>query len=309
MAAGASLALAAALLNASLPTAQPAANAAAPAAVFGAAGTLGAFEADADLEDAASLQNESAVTIEGTLDFGAPGARVETAVIGVDVANVRTGPDVSYDKLGKLRAGAAVTVLKRSPRQAGAQISGGEHPQWVQVRNAQGVTGWVAAELINFGQAASRSSRAQPDVQASNRSGRVKAPDEGGWMWPTRGRLSSGFGLRNFRYGRFHNGLDIANLRGTTIVAARGGKIVQAGWCRGYGYCVMIDHGDGYESEYGHMAVRPPVRVGQAVHAGQLIGYMGSTYDRRGGGYSTGNHLHFTVRLNGRAINPLKYLP
>ena len=83
----------------------------------------------------------------------------------------------------------------------------------------------------------------------------------------------------------------------------------EAGWCSGFGYCVKIDHGDGVTSIYGHMIKKPPVRAGDQVEVGDLIGYMGSTYDRSGGGYSTGVHLHFTVKVNGKAVNPLKFLP
>jgi len=129
------------------------------------------------------------------------------------------------------------------------------------------------------------------------------------WVWPTRGDITSGFGYRKLRVGRYHNGLDIANRKWTPIVAARGGTVKQAGWCSGYGYCVVINHHDGFVTEYGHMASKPPVRAGQGVLPGQLIGYMGMSYDRRGGGYATGVHLHFTVRRNGVAVNPRKYLP
>jgi murein DD-endopeptidase MepM/ murein hydrolase activator NlpD len=106
-----------------------------------------------------------------------------------------------------------------------------------------------------------------------------------------------------------HNGVDIANRKWTPITAARAGTVIEAGWCSGYGYCVRIAHGDGFVTEYGHLAAHPRVRRGQRVGAGTLIGSMGSTYDRRGGGYSTGVHLHFTVKRYGLAINPLKYLP
>jgi murein DD-endopeptidase MepM/ murein hydrolase activator NlpD len=118
--------------------------------------------------------------------------------------------------------------------------------------------------------------------------------------------MTSGFG---WRWGNLHNGLDIANAKWTSITAAREGTVIEAGWCSGYGFCVRIIHGDGFVTEYGHMAARPNVRVGQRVVAGTRIGAMGSTYDRAGGGYSTGVHLHFTVKRYGRAINPLRYLP
>ena len=129
------------------------------------------------------------------------------------------------------------------------------------------------------------------------------------WVWPTQGTITSGFGLRNLGVREFHNGIDIANDKGTPIVAAHAGTIDEAGWCIGYGYCVKIRHVGGLVSEYGHLVAKPPVRAGQRVQTGELVGHMGTTYDRSGGGYSTGVHLHFTLRSNGRAVNPRTYLP
>jgi murein DD-endopeptidase MepM/ murein hydrolase activator NlpD len=129
------------------------------------------------------------------------------------------------------------------------------------------------------------------------------------WVWPTRGEITSRFGWRSAPFRSFHDGLDIANAAGTRIYAARAGRVIEAGWCSGFGYCVKLDHGDGVVTIYGHMLKKPPVVVGEAVDVGALIGYMGSTYDRSGGGYSTGVHLHFTVKVNGKAVNPLKFLP
>lgn len=132
----------------------------------------------------------------------------------------------------------------------------------------------------------------------------VPPPDH--WVWPTRGRLTSGSGPR---WGGFHNGIDIANRAGTPTVAARAGRVLEAGWCRSYGYCVRLGHAGGIETIYGHLLTRPVVAVGAEVAAGQVIGHMGSTYDRRGGGYATGVHLHLSVLVNGRAVNPLRFLP
>jgi murein DD-endopeptidase MepM/ murein hydrolase activator NlpD len=126
------------------------------------------------------------------------------------------------------------------------------------------------------------------------------------WTWPTYGAFTSGFGPR---WGSFHYGIDIANGAGTPIVAARAGRVIAAGWCSGYGYCVKLRHAGGITTIYGHLLDHPPVSVGQTVKVGQLIGRMGSTYDAGGGGYSTGVHLHFEVKVNGRAVNPLAFLP
>ncbi len=120
-----------------------------------------------------------------------------------------------------------------------------------------------------------------------------------GLIWPLKGRLTSGFGRR---WGRLHAGIDIAAPRGTPIRSARAGKVVISGWMGGYGNAVVINHGDGMATLYGHQS-RRAVKVGQVVKQGAVIGYVGST------GHSTGNHLHFETRINGSAKNPRRYLP
>lgn len=126
-------------------------------------------------------------------------------------------------------------------------------------------------------------------------------PGQSAWIWPTSGQFSSGFG---WRWGRMHNGIDIANSVGTTIVAARSGRVVFSGWDDGgYGYKVDIQHADGSLSRYAHNS-RLLVRVGEEVEQGAPISMMGST------GRSTGPHLHFEIRLPGQgARNPLQFLP
>lgn len=110
--------------------------------------------------------------------------------------------------------------------------------------------------------------------------------------------LSSKYG---YRWGSFHAGIDLAAPRGTTIMASDGGSVVQAGWNSGYGYCVTIQHSNGMKTLYGHMS-KVSVSVGQRVAQGEKIGEVGST------GYSTGNHCHFEIYINGTRVNPLKYL-
>jgi murein DD-endopeptidase MepM/ murein hydrolase activator NlpD len=128
-----------------------------------------------------------------------------------------------------------------------------------------------------------------------------RQPSETGWIWPTQGMFSSGYG---WRWGRMHKGIDVANHVGTAIVAAKAGRVVFSGWDDGgYGYKVLLLHPDGSQSLYAHNS-RLAVRIGQEVEQGQLISYMGST------GRSTGPHLHFEIHPSGRgAMNPLAYLP
>jgi murein DD-endopeptidase MepM/ murein hydrolase activator NlpD len=120
-----------------------------------------------------------------------------------------------------------------------------------------------------------------------------------GVAWPTNGSVTSGFG---YRWGSLHAGIDIANGTGTPIRAAKAGTIILAGWNGGYGNCIVIDHGGGFSTLYGHMT-RLRASDGQRVSQGDLIGDMGST------GNSTGSHLHFETRVNGNAQDPTRYLP
>jgi murein DD-endopeptidase MepM/ murein hydrolase activator NlpD len=120
-----------------------------------------------------------------------------------------------------------------------------------------------------------------------------------GLIWPARGTVTSEYGNR---WGRLHAGIDIANATGTPIWAAKSGTVIQAGTMSGYGNVVIIDHGGGFTTLYGHQS-RIAVRNGQSVTQGSVIGYIGST------GHSTGPHLHFETRVNGSPQNPRRYLP
>ena len=127
----------------------------------------------------------------------------------------------------------------------------------------------------------------------------------GTFRWPVSGRITSYFGGRRSPGGigsTNHKGIDIAAPKGTPVYAADGGTVTYAGWMSGYGYLVRINHGNGYETYYGHNSSLT-VSVGQKVYKGQQIARVGST------GNSTGNHCHFEVRYNGVAKNPLNYLP
>jgi murein DD-endopeptidase MepM/ murein hydrolase activator NlpD len=125
-------------------------------------------------------------------------------------------------------------------------------------------------------------------------------------MWPLSGPITSGFGPR---WGGFHNGIDIAQPKFTAIRAASAGKVVTVGRpYLAYGdtaVVVIVAHGFNFSTLYGHLddSRWPPVRVGQSVSAGQIIGYVGMT------GFTTGPHLHFMTIADGRAVNPRIYLP
>lgn len=125
------------------------------------------------------------------------------------------------------------------------------------------------------------------------------------FVWPARGTISSPFGPRIhpiYRVSSFHAGIDIVLSEGTRVYAAAPGRIVTAGWEGGYGLLVVVDHGDGYSTYYGHLS-QLVVSVGQFVEIGQTIARSGNT------GLSTGPHLHFEIRRDGTPVDPLFHLP
>lgn len=216
--------------------------------------------------------------LEGLAERGSEAAGIVLA----DETNVRDGPSTEHRRVFQLSAGRQVALLAR-------------YQDWLFVGlGAQ--QGWLRSDLIAVDPALIATLAEKTDFP--------EPPPR--WVWPARGTITSRFGPR---WGGFHNGLDIANRAWTPIVAARSGVVREAGWCRGYGYCVKIRHPGGVETIYGHLVAQPVVAAGDTLTAGQLIGHMGSTYDRAGGGYSTGVHLHFTVIIGGRAVDPLNILP
>ena len=136
------------------------------------------------------------------------------------------------------------------------------------------------------------------DSQAGAGSTGAGAPSAAGLIWPVDGIVTSGFGMR---WGRIHEGIDIAASTGAPIWAAAAGTVIHAGWLGGYGNLVVLDHGNGLATAYAHCSAIL-VGVGQTVAQGETIALVGST------GHSTGPHLHFEVRVNGVAVDPLLYL-
>jgi murein DD-endopeptidase MepM/ murein hydrolase activator NlpD len=123
--------------------------------------------------------------------------------------------------------------------------------------------------------------------------------------WPVRGYITDGFGNRRNPFGgasyENHSGLDIATNYGTAIEATADGRVIFAGMYGGYGNVVVIDHGYGVTTRYGHMS-QINVKMGQALARGKMIGAVGST------GRSTAPHCHYEVRLHDRPVNPLNYI-
>lgn len=144
----------------------------------------------------------------------------------------------------------------------------------------------------------------ETEIQRILESLKYGSAPNGRLMWPVAGRVVSGFGNRMhpiLGYVRPHTGVDLAAPNGTPIFAADGGQVLQASYSGGYGNSILIYHGGGFATFYAHMSGFA-VGTGQMVKRGQVIGYVGAT------GLATGPHLHFEVRINGIAQNPLSYL-
>jgi len=123
-------------------------------------------------------------------------------------------------------------------------------------------------------------------------------------IWPAKGYLSRGFGLKPSPFTGLkqpHLGIDIAAPKGTPVWSTAFGVVEYTGWHKGLGKLIVIDHGYGYETHYGHLN-HIKVKRGQRVKRGELIGTVGKT------GYSTGPHLHYEVHYRGKAVNPKKYI-
>ena len=123
-------------------------------------------------------------------------------------------------------------------------------------------------------------------------------------IWPSKGWSSRGFGMKHdpfTGYRQMHRGIDIANHHGTPIIASADGKVKSITSSSGLGKLISLDHGYGLTTLYGHLS-EVKVKRGQRVKRGDVIALMGNT------GWSTGPHLHYEVRLNGRPVNPQKYI-
>ena len=144
-------------------------------------------------------------------------------------------------------------------------------------------------------QAASAALAAQ--LQGSSGGSTGSGVSSSGLIWPVSGVVTSGFG---WRWGRMHEGIDISAPTGTAVHAAASGSVVFAGWMGGYGQLVVIDHGNGLATAYAHLS---SIWIGGgSVSQGQGVGAVGCT------GSCTGPHLHFEVRVNGSAVDPMGYL-
>lgn len=166
-------------------------------------------------------------------------------------------------------------------------------------------TGGPALPLDEMGLAtlASKMSRLEEDMSAYEAVLRQRGYTP--TLWPVEGTLEGGFGGRRNPFGgggyEFHSGQDIEAGWGAPVVSGAAGRVSFVGWQNGYGQLVIVDHGGGLTTRYGHLS-HIDVEMDQPVLRGQLLGKVGST------GRSTGPHLHYEVRINDQAVNPMPYL-
>ncbi len=173
--------------------------------------------------------------------------------------------------------------------------------------SAAGGIGMSAMFAKQLGKSEETSPGAQPPAAFPMPSTELGPEIEGAprLVLPVAGRASSGYGMRNDPINHtasLHPGFDLAATTGTPVGAAAGGKVVHAGPAGTYGNLVTVRHGNGYETRYAHLSA-VTVKQGDEVVPGQQIGAVGST------GHSTGPHLHFEVRHEGKAIDPAPLLP
>jgi murein DD-endopeptidase MepM/ murein hydrolase activator NlpD len=171
-----------------------------------------------------------------------------------------------------------------------------------QLRTQARLRGALDARIAEYAAEAEAVANEEGNIQkllSASQGGSTGPASAAGLIWPCRGPLTSGFGMR---WGRMHQGQDIACGYGTAIHAAKTGTVVFAGVMSGYGNVIIIDHGGGFSTLYAHQS-RLAAHQGQHVNQGDVIGYVGST------GHSTGPHLHFETRFGGTPRNPRPYLP
>lgn len=245
----------------------------------------------------------------------------ELAAHRAEVARLR---DVARDEEAKAKdARETVTVLAAEQRAATEEVATERHRQQqltaqleaareqhrAQVDALAAESAALEDELRQLAaQESEREAQLQQMREARRRSGSGGARCEAGWTpdqlaWPTDGCMTSGYGYRTHPiYGtqRMHTGIDIPGPTGQQIVAATDGYVVSSGWRGGYGLAVVIDHGGGLATLYGHMS-DVWVSAGQLVAHGEGVGAIGST------GQSTGPHLHFEVRVDGSPRDPMDW--
>ena len=237
--------------------------------------------------------------------YGVYGLTREAMHLRIEEENnrLRLENEQQRQKLQKLenRVDAIETDAKRLSEISGLQTEQGE--EWGTSPHGAGGPAFeldpAAVERLE-----SRTARLETDLQIYEAALRERARVPS--IWPVEGESTDSFGVRGNPFGgggaEFHPGQDIAAPRGTPVLAPAEGVVVEAGWKNGYGQTVVLDHGNGLTTRYGHLS-KIEVTMGQELKRGDQLGQVGST------GRSTGPHLHYEVRIGELPVSPQHYLP
>lgn len=212
------------------------------------------------------------------------------ATIERDKAETQARENTLATEVNRLQGLLFAQVAKRNEVQASVDAK-----EQMMTKIDQDKQAWLAAEA----EFSTSAARIRQQLSQSSAAPVIGTPSTSGFIWPAAGPISSPFGPR---WGRMHAGIDISVGYGSPVVAAKAGRVAIADWYGGYGKLVVIDHGGGVTTWYGHNS-EFTMSVGQRVGQGQVIAKAGST------GRSTGPHVHFEVRVNGNSQNPKNYLP
>jgi len=256
-----------------------------------AAATFSEMLEQVDLADRVRAQDEGITVAVGKARDGVRVLRAHTRVTRSRVAAVTRTIEVRTDQVRALRDTLvsrenALSSSRADKRQAASQVEETLKEMLAESESLQETSADLAAKL----NAAQRSSPTPSQ------------PSSSGLIWPASGPVVSPFGYRCLNgVCRMHEGIDMGVGYGTAIHAAASGTVVYAGWEGGYGNLILIDHGGGLATAYAHQS-QFAVGSGAHVSQGQVIGYVGCT------GHCFGPHLHFEVRVNGSAVDPMGYL-
>jgi murein DD-endopeptidase MepM/ murein hydrolase activator NlpD len=264
-----------------------------PILVLLESGSLSDAVAAADVLEVIVEQDRDAAQAVKTYAEQVRRTRDAIAEMQAEVARSEARAEVAAERARAAKAALEREQARATEARAGRQallasVRGDRHEVEAETKGLEKRSAALAAEI--------RKAQGLPPAP----SGSVAAgpPSAAGLVWPVHGTLTSGFGPR---WGRMHEGIDIAGGSGTPIAAAATGTVISAGWSGGYGQLVVLDHGNGLSTAYAHLS-SIAVSAGQTVPQGSVVGGMGTT------GSSTGVHLHFEVRVNGSAVDPLGYL-
>jgi murein DD-endopeptidase MepM/ murein hydrolase activator NlpD len=233
------------------------------------------------------------------LAYGLYGLTQQAAHLRTEIENQRLRAENDRQRRELDRLNSRVEKVEDTSRKL-AEKSG-----VVQEEQSSPGTGGPELPLDEMGLAtlAAKMSRLEEDMRAYEKVLRKRGYTP--TIWPVDGKLEGGFGGRRNPFGgsgyEFHTGQDIEAPIGTPVVAGARGRVSFVGWQNGYGQLVVVDHGGGLSTRYGHLS-HIDVEIGQTVTRAQLLGRVGST------GRSTGPHLHYEVRINDEPVNPLQYL-